>query len=183
VSELHNKFNNLQAALVKNKEQLQSQNITDDLSKTEQKYFEKIEPKPEIDPEQLIVTEKTLDFARDENKRLTSTHELRLKLAIAVFILILFWLAAVMILVFLGSYEISIYKGVCGGINDIGFFDRNITIPDTCELESSKTFLKLPEPIVITLITTTTINVLGLFLIVGRWLFKQSNNEVDGKSR
>ena len=37
--------------------------------------------------------------------------------------------------------------------------------------EAGKERLKVSDPIQIALITTTTINVLGLFYIVARWLF------------
>jgi hypothetical protein len=86
----------------------------------------------------------------------------RRRYALLLFGVILVWLAFIAVVVFLsgaGSHpNVRIH---------IWFF--RIHLP-------TATF-KLSDSVLIALISTTTINVLGLFYIVARWLFPSKNNE------
>lgn len=108
-----------------------------------------------------------------ENANLRALNELRHKLAKFIFKLIVGWLIAVMLLVFLGSYQVFLFSGECD-LTSTFWFSNAQHIPVGCELAESKTLLTLSETIVVALITTTTINVLGLSFIVANWLFPSS---------
>lgn len=113
-----------------------------------------------------------------------STHTLRQKAAKYIYFGIVGWLVCVMVLIFLGSYEIQIYYGDCKlqDTNDFGI-DKLKFLQNGCSYLKKYTFLSLSEKITIALITTTTANILGVSYVVAKWLFPvseamlQNNNE------
>ncbi|NVK54962.1 MAG: hypothetical protein HWE26_05060 [Alteromonadaceae bacterium] len=111
-----------------------------------------------------------------DNLNLQALNTLRLKLAKFIFRLIVGWLVAVMLLVFLGSYEIFVFTGECPNQTNT-WFGNVQSLPSGCNYLTSKTYLNLSETIVVALITTTTINVLGLSFIVAKWLFPSTSSK------
>jgi hypothetical protein len=114
----------------------------------------------------------------DKLQERKTIRKLRVGIAGSIFVLIFLWLIGVIWLVFLGSYEIQYLHGVCADYNIHSFYDKFKVLPSGCELisDAKTTYLKLPEPIMIALISTTTINVLGLAYIVANWLFPSEKN-------
>jgi hypothetical protein len=114
----------------------------------------------------------------DKLQERKTIRKLRVGIAGSIFVLIFLWLIGVIWLVFLGSYEIQYLHGVCADYNIHSFYDKFKVLPSDCELmsDAKTTYLKLPEPIMIALISTTTINVLGLAYIVANWLFPSEKN-------
>lgn len=106
----------------------------------------------------------------------SNLYNLRKNVAIFIFSLISVWLVCVMGLVFLGSYEVVYFHGACAGYDNDTWYDKFKLVPETCAYLRTATHLNLSESIVIALITTTTVNVLGLSYIVSRWLFPSENN-------
>ncbi|MCS0286860.1 MULTISPECIES: hypothetical protein [Vibrio harveyi group] len=108
-----------------------------------------------------------------------SLYKLRKKVALFIFFLIFFWLLCVMVLVFLGSYEVYYLQGNCGSYELHSWYQKVKAIPDGCAYIKRSNFLNLSESIVIALISTTTANVLGLSYIVAKWLFPKHGNDSD----
>ncbi|MBM95425.1 MAG: hypothetical protein CMI09_06210 [Oceanospirillaceae bacterium] len=122
-------------------------------------------------PKSEFLLENTRRLAQ-ETKELQRLKSLRRWVAIAIFALIFLWLIGVMWLVFLGSYEVQYLQGTCEGYSPSALYEKFKILPEGCQLAGdARTYLNLPEPIMIALITTTTINVLGLAFIVANWLF------------
>lgn len=78
----------------------------------------------------------------DENEELKDVHELRKQYVPNLFMLTVFWLAAVIVIVW------RVAEG------------RNFHLSDN---------------VLVALITSTTINVIGIFIIAARWLFPHKN--------
>lgn len=107
-------------------------------------------------------------------------YGLRRNVACFIFFLIFFWLLCVMLLVFLGSYEVYYLQGTCGSYELHSWYQKIKALPEGCAYIKRSNFLNLSESIVIALITTTTANVLGLSYIVAKWLFpKHANDNSD----
>lgn len=97
---------------------------------------------------------------------------LRVIVSVCIFVLIVYWLTTVMELVYLGSYQVQYFQGVCTGFIPPIEATSITVLPEGCSPTGEPApYLKLPESIMIALITTTTINVLGLAFIVANWLF------------
>lgn len=104
-------------------------------------------------------------------------YRLRRNVACFIFFLIFVWLFCVMVLVFLGSYEVYYLQGTCGSYDLQSWHQKIKALPEGCVYIKRSNFLNLSESIVITLITTTTANVLGLSYIVAKWLFPKYKND------
>lgn len=118
----------------------------------------------------------------DKLQERQTIRKLRVSIAGSIFILIFLWLIGVIWLVFLGSYEVQYFQGSCSSLNQDSFYEKLKVIPQDCQLilfgpEKTTTYLKLPESIMTALITTTTINVIGLAIIVAKWLFPTENQD------
>ncbi|EIA1300321.1 hypothetical protein MUK41_004184 [Vibrio vulnificus] len=113
---------------------------------------------------------------RERLAQFKSLHRLRLWAAIGVFILIVIWLVGVFILVFFGSYEVYYLSGNCGSYDLHEWHQKIRALPSGCHYLKRGNFLNLSEGIMITLIGTTTANVLGLSYIVANWLFPKNVN-------
>ncbi|EKD7163959.1 hypothetical protein OSF66_002748 [Vibrio vulnificus] len=113
---------------------------------------------------------------RESLAQFKSLHRLRLWAAIGVFILIVIWLVGVFTLVFFGSYEVYYLSGTCGSYDLHEWHQKIRALPSGCHYLKRGNFLNLSEGIMITLIGTTTANVLGLSYIVANWLFPKSAN-------
>lgn len=123
--------------------------------------------------QETLLRERENQLEADKLQERKTMRKLRVGIAGSIFVLIFLWLIGVIWLVFLGSYEIQYLHGVCADYNIHSFYDKFKVLPSGCELisDAKTTYLKLPEPIMIALISTTTINVLGLAYIVANWLF------------
>jgi len=136
--------------------------------------------------EELTLRKKQVTGLSKQVDYFKSLHNLRRNVAYFIFFLIFTWLTCVMYLVFLGSYDVYIFQGKCGDLNVISLYQKYKIVPEGCTVLKNGTYLNLTESIVIALITTTTINVLGLSFIVAKWLFptngNSDNSKVDTKS-
>ena len=95
--------------------------------------------------EELSVHEQATKALTKETDRLTNLHEFRTSVAKFVFRLIFFWLLAVMLLVFLGSYEVYFWQGDCFPDQPLGFWE---SLNKTQTLKNGCSYLKqaqLPE--------------------------------------
>ncbi|WP_343870934.1 hypothetical protein [Tatumella terrea] len=115
---------------------------------------------------------KYAEQAESTKDSLYRLESLRKRLAYIIFSIIGFWLVLVFCLVFLGSLDVTYFKGKCSpsSYNLLRSID---IISQQCIYLKHGTVLSLSEKIVITLITTTTVNVLGLAYIVARWLYPE----------
>jgi hypothetical protein len=129
-------------------------------------------------PSSTLLRKRENQLEADKLQERKTIRKLRVGIAGSIFVLIFLWLIGVIWLVFLGSYEIQYLHGVCADYNIHSFYDKFKVLPSGCELisDAKTTYLKLPEPIMIALISTTTINVLGLAYIVANWLFPSEKN-------
>ncbi|MGL5965606.1 MAG: hypothetical protein ACRCZ6_00160 [Kluyvera sp.] len=116
--------------------------------------------------------------AKDSLRRL---EDLRKHLAYLIFGIIGLWLVAVFGLVFLGSLDVYYFQGDCKLADDSLFFHSSQVMSSTCAFIKRGSVLNLSEKIVIALITTTTINILGLAYIVARWLYPDPNGQKKKK--
>ena len=111
-----------------------------------------------ITPNKILLTEQTnqlrLDKLEDDLKRERDLHGLRKTFLNRLFGLILGWLVAVVICVFLCAV---------GGEQQSGDWNCPFTF-------------KLPDSVLIAFISSTTVSVLGLFLIAAKWLFPSKQN-------
>ena len=133
----------------------------------QQSYNDKEDEELDLRKKQVTGLFKQVDYFK-------SLHNLRRNVAYFIFFLIFIWLTCVMYLVFLGSYEIYVFQGTCGDLSIYSWYHKYKLIPEGCVVLKNGTYLNLTESIVIALITTTTINVLGLSFIVAKWLFPTS---------
>lgn len=113
--------------------------------------------------------------AKAETKKgeLLKLGKLRRLLAWFIFTIITIWLVAVFVLVFYGSLNVAYFSGKCLPHETGHFFVVKgfQVISENCHFVMANKVLNLSKEIVITLITTTTANVLGLSYIVARWLY------------
>ncbi|TGG96419.1 MAG: hypothetical protein ERJ67_00845 [Aphanocapsa feldmannii 277cV] len=86
------------------------------------------------------------DFYVEILRQLKDTYELRKQSADKLFKLIICWLASVMTFLFLAAFEVNWYW-----LKEISF--------------------NISDNVLIALITSTTASVLGLYVIVAKWLF------------
>lgn len=121
--------------------------------------------------------------AEETKDSLRRLEELRKRLAYLIFGIIGIWLIAVFCLVFLGSLDVYYFKGTCDLSERNLFFRATQIMPSTCEYITKGSVLNLSEKIVIALITTTTINILGLAYIVARWLYPDPNGKKNKASK
>jgi len=117
-----------------------------------------------------------------ELEAFASLHGFRRVVAAFIFLLILLWLGGMIYLVFLGSYEVFYFSGECSEFDFNSWYKKFKVISDSCTYLKKSTYLNLSESIIITLIGTTTANVLGLSYIVARWLFPSSETGSGGSS-
>ncbi|EMD1175065.1 hypothetical protein VP758_001581 [Vibrio harveyi] len=117
--------------------------------------------------------EQEMEF-REKIRHFRSMNSLRKWAAIAIFSLITIWLICVFGLVFFGSYEVYYLSGACGSYELQDWHQKLKAIPEGCNYLKRGNFLNLSEGIVVTLIGSTTANVLGLSYIVANWLFPKT---------
>ncbi len=123
--------------------------------------------------QQSLLQQKQIDLSEEALAEKRTLRRLRTYIAVCIFLLITAWLIGVIYLVFLGSYEVHYFQGNCAEYDLHSLYDKFKMLPEGCEFAGTegKTYLDLPDNIMIALITTTTINVLGLAFIVANWLF------------
>ncbi|WP_431022030.1 hypothetical protein ABMA09_18570 [Erwinia rhapontici] len=121
--------------------------------------------------------------AEETKESLRRLENLRKHLAYIIFVIIAIWLVCVFGLVFLGSLDVYYFKGNCDLSERNLFFRATQIMPATCEFIGKGSVLNLSEKIVIALITTTTINILGLAYIVARWLYPDPNGKKKNKTK
>ncbi len=137
-------------------------------------------PIDEKSQEILRLREEQATLLQQKVTHFQKLYSLRRNVAIFIFVIIFVWLLCVMILVFLGSYEVTYLKGECVSYEHYSILQKVIAVSEKCSLLKNGNYLNLSESIVIALITTTTANVLGLSYIVAKWLFpKHSNDNSD----
>lgn len=135
----------------------------------------------ERENDRLTSYAKKAEETKDSLRRL---EDLRKHLAYLIFGIIALWLLCVFGLVFLGSLDVYYFKGNCNLSERNLFFRATQIMPSTCDFLTKGSVLNLSEKIVIALITTTTINILGLAYIVARWLYPNPNgNKKKNKNK
>ena len=101
--------------------------------------FENVDLSEDIDD---LRQDHEIKVLKQKLKELEDTHDLRLKFAWAIFLVVATWLAVVGVILFFEGFWF-------------------------CDFS-------LPENVLITVLTTTTINVIALLFIVANWLFPKN---------
>lgn len=117
--------------------------------------------KPEAVADELERKSRELDNAlkSDDNERKKEIHGLRKEYVPRLFYMIVWWLLAVAAFVFLTGYSAD-----------------NLNNPD-CQINCTR--FKLSDNVLIAFITTTTATVIGVFVIVAKWLFPSPDDKKE----